>query len=169
MAAFITGAGLHYSGVFDDTRSAAAPAARVNIGAHRADFVLTDMDGNRRHIDEWRDKVIILNFWATWCAPCLEEIPMFIELQQRYRASGVQFIGIALQDAEEVRGYSEAVNIPYPLLFGGDEVIKIGRQYGNEIGAIPYTVMVDREGKIAFQKRGALSKSEAEQSILALL
>ena len=85
------------------------------------------------------------------------------------RQANRQFIGFALQEAGEIRSYSEAMKIPYPLLTGVNEVIEIAQDYGNEIGALPYTVIVDREGNIAFRKRGPLSKAEAEQVILSLL
>ena len=171
--AFPAGFYLYHSGTADNQVSEMAPAikpaATGNIGTRRPDFVLADIDGKRRHINEWQNHVIVLNFWATWCPPCLEEIPVFVELQKQYQARGLQFIGIALQEAEEIRSYSEAMKIPYPLLTGVNEVIEIAQDYGNEIGALPYTVIVDREGNIAFRKRGPLSKAEAEQVILSLL
>lgn len=133
------------------------------------DFSLSDVNGKQRHLSEWQGKVIVINFWATWCAPCREEIPAFIELQQQYSSDGLQFIGIALQQAEEVRDFIAEFNVNYPTLVGVDDVIKISKKLGNDIGALPYTVVIDRDGKIIFTRRGPLLKSEAELVIQTLL
>jgi peroxiredoxin len=144
-------------------------APREIIGTQATDFSLSDLDGEQRSLSEWQGKVIAINFWATWCPPCREEIPAFIELQQQYSSEGLQFIGIALQQAEEVRGFIDEYNVNYPSLVGGDDVIKAAKRLGNDIGALPYTVIIDRSGKIAFTRRGPLSKSEAELVIQTLL
>jgi len=139
------------------------------IGTTVEDFSLSDSNGELRSLSEWKNKVIVLNFWATWCAPCREEIPAFVELQQHYQSKGLQFIGIALQQAEEVRGFMEEFNVNYPSLVGGDEVIQAAKRLGNDIGALPYTVIIDTRGEIVFTRRGPLSKSDAELVIKTLL
>ena len=141
------------------------PSPEEVIGTDATEFSLLDLNGERRYLSEWRGKLIAINFWATWCAPCREEIPVFVELQQKYQSQGLQFVGIALQQAEEVRDFIEEYNVNYPSLVGGDEVIKIASQLGNNIGAMPYTVMINTEGKIAFTHRGSLTKDEAEAVI----
>ncbi len=133
------------------------------------DFSLSDVDGELRHLSEWQGKVLVINFWATWCAPCREEIPDFIELQLQYSGDGLQFIGIALQQAEEVRDFLVEFNVNYPTLVGSNDVIKVSKKLGNDIGALPYTVIIDRDGKIIFTRRGPLLKSEAELVIRTLL
>ncbi len=139
------------------------------IGTKVEDFSLSDSKGELRSLSEWQNKIIIINFWATWCAPCREEIPVFVELQQQYRDKGLQFIGIALQEAEEVRGFMEEFNVNYPSMVGGDEVIQAAKRLGNNIGALPYTVIIDNNGKIVFTQRGPLSKTDAESVIKNLL
>ncbi len=139
------------------------------IGTTVEDFSLSDSNGELRRLSEWKDKVIVLNFWATWCAPCREEIPAFVELQQHYESKGLQFIGIALQEADEVRGFMEEFNVNYPSLVGGDEVIQAAKRLGNDIGALPYTVIIDTGGEIVFTRRGPLSKTDAESIIKTLL
>lgn len=135
------------------------------IGTDAVEFSLLDLNGERRYLSDWQGKLIAINFWATWCAPCREEIPAFVELQEKYSSQGLQFIGIALQQADEVRDFIEKYNVNYPSLVGGDEVIKIASQFGNNIGAMPYTVIINLDGKIAFTRRGPLSKPEAEAVI----
>lgn len=139
------------------------------IGTQFEDFSLFDVNGDQRYLSEWQGKILVINFWATWCSPCRKEVPAFVELQQQYASDGVQFIGIALQEAEEIRDFIVEFNVNYPSLVGGDDVMKAGRKLGNDIGALPYTVIIDSNGVISFTRRGSLSKSEAESAIKALL
>ncbi len=138
------------------------------IGTKAEDFSLFDVNGEQRHLSEWQGKVLAINFWATWCTPCREEIPAFVELQEQY-STDVQFIGIALQEAEEIRDFIEEFSVNYPSLVGSEEVIQIAKKLGNDIGALPYTVIIDRNGVISFTRRGPLEKTEAETVIQALL
>lgn len=139
------------------------------IGLSRPDFSLNNVDGQLRHINEWDGQVVALNFWATWCPPCLKEIPEFIHLQDKYADQGLQFIGIALQEPEPVKAFMQEYGMNYPVLAGELEVIKLAKSYGNSIGALPYTVIIDRQGRIAFVKPGPLSGEQAEEVILGLL
>lgn len=146
----------------------AAMEAQV-LGVRRPEFTLPDLDGRQRSITEWDGKVIALNFWATWCPPCLKEVPEFVSLQDKYQAQGLQFIGIALQKPEEVREFVAEHKVNYPMLAGELEVIKLAEAYGNHVGALPYTVIIDRNGQIAHVKPGILPTEEAESIITGLL
>ena len=139
------------------------------LGRHRPEFTLPDLDGQMRSISEWDGKVIALNFWATWCPPCLKEVPEFVSLQAKYQAAGLQFIGVALQRPEEVREFVAEHGMNYPVLTGELEVIKLAESYGNHIGALPYTVIIDRSGQVAHVKPGVLPTDEAESIINRLL
>jgi peroxiredoxin len=139
------------------------------IGSSRPDFSLPDVAGEVRNIAEWDGKVIAINFWATWCPPCIKEIPEFVELQHKYQSQGLQFIGIALQRPEEVLDFMKEKGMNYPVLAGEMEVIEISELYGNNIGALPYTVIIDRAGLIQYVKRGPLSMDSAESIISKLL
>ena len=138
-------------------------------GTPSPDFTLMDVTGQQRNVSEWKGTVLVINFWATWCPPCLEEIPHFIKLQDKYGHQGLQFVGIALEDVEEVLGFANEQGINYPLLVGEQEVIKLAGKFGNRIGGLPYTVILDRKGHISFIKQGPLSISKAEQVITSLL
>ena len=153
------------------TASAGAQAAMEAqvLGRPRPEFTLPDLDGQPRSISEWDGKVVALNFWATWCPPCLKEVPEFVSLQDKYQAQGLQFIGIALQKPEEVREFVAEHKVNYPILAGELEVIKLAEAYGNNIGALPYTVIIDRNGQIAHVKPGILPTEEAESIITGLL
>ena len=144
-------------------------AATAILGRHRPAFTLPDLDGQPRTISEWDGKVVALNFWATWCPPCIREVPEFVTLQEKYRAQGLQFIGIALQKPEDVREFVARHKVNYPILVGELEVIKLAETYGNNIGALPYTVIIDRNGKVVHVKPGILPTEEAESVITGLL
>ena len=103
-------------------------------GKPAPDFSLMDVSGQSRNVSEWQGKVLVINFWATWCPPCLEEIPHFIKLQDKYGDQGLQFLGIALEDVDDVMNFANKLGINYPLLVGEQEVIKLGVKLGNRIG-----------------------------------
>ena len=88
----------------------------------------------------------MLNFWATWCPPCREEIPRFVELQQRFRDRGVQFVGVAVDRRSRAADFADAHNINYPILYGMDRVLDVQSRYGNTAGTLPYTVVIDGDG-----------------------
>lgn len=139
------------------------------VGKSRPTFKLVDTEDNMRSADEWNGKVMVLNFWATWCPPCRKEMPAFIELQEQYGKDGLQFVGIAIDEKEKVVNFSDTYGVNYPMLLGTLDAIELGKQYGNRFGALPYTVIIDREGKIAFTIRGELKKETAEAEIKKLL
>ncbi len=149
------------------------PALQANVedlkGEPSPDFSLMDVSGQSRNVSEWQGKVLVINFWATWCPPCLEEIPHFIDLQDKYGHQGLQFLGIALEDVDAVTSFATKIGINYPLLVGEQEVIKLAGKFGNVIGGLPYTVILDRSGNINFIKQGTLSTTEAERVITSLL
>ena len=133
------------------------------IGFQRPEFAAMDLNGQFRNIKEWDGKLIFLNFWATWCPPCLKEIPEFIELQKAYGDQGFQIIGIAIDDEDKVREYVEKVGMNYPSLVVQDEGVMLAKRYGNGIGALPYTVIINRDGEISHTIRGELSKIRAKE------
>ncbi len=139
------------------------------IGQRRPDFTLSDLRGNPRSVSEWDGKVLVINFWATWCPPCRREMPAFVELQEAYGARGLQFLGIAIDEREKVQNFADTYGVNYPILIGELDAIKVSKRYGNRFGALPYTVIVNREGKIVLVQRGELPRDLAEETIRPLL
>ena len=139
------------------------------IGAVRPDFEMQDVNGMQRHVNEWDGKILVINFWATWCGPCLTEIPAFIKLQDKYEDQGVQFVGVALHTAEEIRDYISKVGMNYPALVGEEKAISISRSFGNRFGVMPYTVFIDRGKRIYFIKSGPLKPEDTEAIIQSIL
>jgi peroxiredoxin len=136
----------------------------------RPDFTLPDLDGTSHSISEWDGKVLAVNFWATWCSPCLKEIPEFVSMQNEFEARGLQFIGIAVEpDVGPVKDFSARLNMNYPILIGELEAMDVARQLGNDIGALPFTAVIDRDGKVVFIKQGTVSRAEATEVIAPLL
>ncbi len=134
------------------------------------DFTLADLDDKKHSLAQWRGKVIVLNFWATWCPPCREEIPLFIAMQKQYAANGLQVIGVAVDNKTAVMVYRQSTNINYPLLLGDeDQIMQIMARYGNRMGSLPYTVIMDREGQFAVRKLGAFSRDELKYVLEPLL
>lgn len=138
------------------------------IGRPAQEFAMKDLDGNIRNITEWKGKVVLLNFWATWCAPCLREIPDFIRLQDKYKNADFQIIGIAMDDFEAVRAFAISHGINYPVIPAEAEAIELGQRYGNSIGVLPYSVFINKNGYISHTIVGELDKMKAEKILASL-
>ena len=139
------------------------------IGTTLPAFKLTDTEGNTVDTDKLKGKVLLVNFWATWCPPCKKEMPGFIELQDQYAQQGFQIVGIALDDEDSVRDFADTLGVNYPVMAAEYDGIALSREYGNHIGALPYSVFVDRSGMIVATKAGELSKLQVEETIQPLL
>ncbi len=138
-------------------------------GGRRPEFWLSDPRGTRRGISEWDGKLVVMNFWATWCPPCLHEIPMFITLQERYAGRGVQFLGVAIDEAAKVREFAERVGLNYPTLHGQLDAIEVMGAYGNASGGLPFTVFIDPSGQIVARHPGVLDEETATALIERML
>lgn len=131
------------------------------------DFALKDVNGATVRLSDYRGKVVLLNFWATWCGPCKIEIPWFIEFEQKHKDRGFAVLGISMDDGgwEVVRPFLARMNVNYRTLMGDETVAEL---YGG-VASLPTSFLIDREGKIASAHLGLVSKSVYENEIEQLL
>ena len=137
------------------------------LGQHRPDFSLLDAAGRPVSADAYNGRALLINFWATWCEPCVEEMPMLAEFQ-RDHAARVTVAGIAVDDPERARAFGRELAIGYPLLFGQPEAMRVGRSYGNHSGMLPYSVLVDASGIIRWTHLGIVDRDQLEAQLAAL-
>ena len=138
-----------------------APVAEAAIARLFA-LQLSDSDGVPRALSQWRGKLLVLNFWATWCSPCREEMPAFSRLQDKFGARGVQFVGIALDTPANVTRFRQQIPVSYPLLLAENEGLDLARQLGDSRLALPYTVVLGPGGKVELTKLGRLPETELD-------
>jgi thiol-disulfide isomerase/thioredoxin len=148
--------------------SPSAPAAETLVGLQRPDFSLSYADGTPVTAADFDDRPFLLNFWATWCAPCVEEMPMLAELQRDHARHGLLVVGVAVDEPERAQAFARELGLDYPLLFGLGEAMLVGRQYGNASGMLPYSVLVDAGGIVRWTHLGALDRAELEEQVAAL-
>ncbi len=150
-------------------KAAQAIVASQEVGASKTapDFTLPDAKGDRLRLADYKGKVVLLNFWATWCGPCKAEIPWFIEFQKQYQAKGFTVLGVSLDEDgwKVINPYVAEQKINYPILLGNEEV---NQRYGG-IEALPTTLLIRRDGKVAYLHAGLVSRREYEKEILQLL
>ncbi len=144
-----------------------APASLSPGAFYAASF--PDLQGNPHSLGQWQGKVIVLNFWATWCAPCREEMPIFVRLQDRLRERGVVFLGLALDEREKVVAFISKFPVNYPLLIGNDTATEFSRRLGNTSASLPFTVILDRQGKLVVRQLGPFSEPELDLILKALV
>jgi len=150
------------------------PSARTPQLPPDADRVLMqvsmpDLAGQPQAMAQWKGKVVLVNFWATWCAPCREEIPLLVKKQTELGASGLQVVGIAVDQADKVKSFAAEMGINYPVLVGDMEALDLGRAVGNELGGLPYTLVVGRDGRIARTELGTLSEDRIDDLVRPFL
>ncbi len=139
-------------------RFKSADANNPVIGQPRPEFAMADLEGAVRNIRDWEGQVVLLNFWATWCPPCLEEIPDFIEVQEQMQDQGLQIIGIAVDNEEDVRQFVDDMGVNYTIMVGEYEAIELSQKYGNSIGGLPFSAVIDKNGNVTHTITGELSK-----------
>lgn len=151
---------------------ALAGAFMLQASSGAADLLahpFTDLSGTTRRLVEWRGKALVCNFWATWCAPCREEMPLLDAAQQQYGPQGLQIVGIALDSAGNVQQFTSKVQVGYPILLADASAIDLMRELGNARGGLPFTVLLTRAGRLAEHKLGAYSQADLHRGVVALL
>ena len=142
-----------------------APADTTSLMA----LSLPDPAGKVQAMAQWRGKVLVVNFWATWCAPCREEMPDFVRAQEEYGAKGLQVVGIAADNADKVQQFAEEIKLNYPALIGGYGAMDLSKELGNSLVALPFTLILDRQGKVAYTHLGPVKADKFRAAITKLL
>ncbi|WP_198262497.1 TlpA family protein disulfide reductase [sulfur-oxidizing endosymbiont of Gigantopelta aegis] len=133
------------------------------------DFSLPDLKGQSQSFAQWQGKVVLLNFWATWCPPCRYEMPDFVEVYDQYKDQNFVIIGVGTDDPAKIAKFVEQLNVSYPILVGGREAMQISYQYGNHSGALPYSIIFDQQGNIRYRAGGMMTKKQLLAQIKPLL
>jgi peroxiredoxin len=140
--------------------AAAAPwvaAAPLAPTAPAPDFTLRTLDGQKLRLGEQRGRVVLVNFWATWCGPCRQEMPHLNKLYEKYKSSGFVLLGVNVDDdTRQAAGVADKLGVKYPVLPDADK--RVSRQY--DLSAMPSTVLIDRDGKVRYLHRGYQSGYE---------
>jgi thiol-disulfide isomerase/thioredoxin len=140
----------------------AAVPPPAKIPERLPDFSLQGRDGISTSIKTWAGKSLVINFWATWCAPCRREIPLLEALHSEWAARGVAVVGVAVDHRDTVLAYADELKITYPLLIGEQDALDAAAALGVESPVLPFTVFTDRQGEVVALYLGELHKAQAD-------
>lgn len=127
------------------------------------------LQGEAVQLADLKGRVVLLNFWATWCPPCIREIPMLVEIQQELGEQGLQIVGIAVDKRDPARSFVHQLKVNYPVLYGVQSALEVSLLYGNDAGTLPHTAIVDRQGYIRHIIRGELEREQLLELVTSLL
>jgi thiol-disulfide isomerase/thioredoxin len=127
-----------------------------------------DSNGQTQTLANYQGKMLLVNFWATWCAPCVKEMPELSALQKEMQAKGVQIVGIGIDSPSNIKEFLQKYEVSYPVMVAGMEGTDLSRQLGNKSGALPFTLLIDRQGKVAKTYLGRLKMEELHTDITKL-
>jgi peroxiredoxin len=130
---------------------------------------LPDTSGQQQPLAQWRGKVMVVNFWATWCEPCRKEMPEFVRAQRELGPRGLQFVGIAVDQPDKVEQFAKELDLNYPALIGGYDAVDLSKSLGNQLSALPFTIVIDRRGNVATTQLGPFKADKLRATIDSLL
>lgn len=128
---------------------------------------LTDTRGQAQQLSQWKGKTLVVNFWATWCTPCVEEMPELSSLQREVASGDTQILGIGIDSAVNIAKFAEKYQISYPLLVAGVSGVELSRQFGNQAGGLPFTVLIGKDGTVKKTYLGRLKMDQLRQDLQA--
>ena len=145
-----------------DVADQPALPAPSKIPEHLPDFSLKSVDGKLTSVHSWDGQSLVINFWATWCAPCRQEIPLLEGLSSEWAGRGVTFVGIAVDHPDQVKSFAQELKIPYALLVGEQDALDVATRFGVETPVFPFTVFTDRRGEVVALYVGELHRAQAD-------
>jgi thiol-disulfide isomerase/thioredoxin len=151
-----------------ETNQAKTPVAisnPVNSTVFNASF--SDLNGKQQPLKQWQGKVIVLNFWATWCPPCREEMPELSAMQQQYKE--IVIVGLSTDDLEKTKEFIKTAPVSYPILAGDMEAMNFSESLGDDRGILPYTVILDAKGVVVKTFFGRINQQTLEETLIPLL
>ncbi|MCK6393473.1 TlpA disulfide reductase family protein [Zoogloea sp.] len=167
IVAFAAGAAGLYAARQSPSSPPVTPALNAAVGKLMA-LDLPDTTGKQQPLAQWQGKVLVVNFWATWCPPCRKEIPAFSALSRKYADKGVQFVGISIDTPKNVIDFQAAQKVAYPLVIASPSVVGLTEELGNASQGLPFTLILDRKGNISLVKLGMLSEEELDRKLAEL-
>lgn len=144
------------------TAPAVPPVPAAQLAETVPTFELVDRAGESRSLQDWAGKALIVNFWATWCAPCRREIPLLQRIARERAGDGFEVVGIAVDFRDKVLAYADEMQIDYPLLIGEQDALDAAAAFGVEAIGFPFTIFSDRQGRIVYAQMGELHEAEAD-------
>jgi thiol-disulfide isomerase/thioredoxin len=155
--------GIYFGGRHFSASSPPTPAVAQLLGQS-----MPDAKGQSQALSRWKGKTLIVNFWATWCAPCVKEMPELSALQAEVASKNIQLIGIGIDSAANIAEFSSKYAIGYPLYVAGMDGSELSRQFGNDAGALPFTVLIGRDGQVKKTYLGRLKMEELRADLASL-
>lgn len=155
-------------GIFFANQRLAPAAAQSSAVSTLLSQSLKDANGQEQALMQWKDHALVVNFWATWCAPCVDEMPELSNLQQELSAKKIQILGIGIDSASNIADFAKKYHISYPLYIGGINGTELSRQLGNQAGGLPFTVIIGRDGQVKKTYLGRLKIDELRKSLTEL-
>jgi thiol-disulfide isomerase/thioredoxin len=137
-------------------------------GAALAKLSVATPEGSVVKLQQWAGKVLVINFWATWCPPCREEMPEFSRMQEKLKDNSVQFVGIGIDTPDNIISFKKTYPVSYPLLMGTYETLKLTVGLGNASSALPFTAILDKQGNLAYIKTGKMDEAELSHILTPL-
>jgi thiol-disulfide isomerase/thioredoxin len=167
LLAALAGASLWLAGNHSAPPPTATGPVQVSAAALQA-ATFADPQGRPATLGQFAGKVVVINFWATWCVPCREEMPGFVRLQAQWKDRGVQFVGLAQDNPDKVAAFARELGVNYPLWLGGAEVMDLSRRLGNQQGVLPHTVLLDGNGQVLESRVGQYEEQALDRRLAAL-
>ena len=161
LASFVAGGAFYW--LLQPAAPQIASDSRAPVELHS--IPLLDLEGTETRLEDWRGELLVVNFWAPWCAPCRREIPALLDAQKTYAERGVRILGIAFDNLDNVRRFADEYAIDYPLFLAGNGSAMYNAAFDNPAGALPYTALLDRKLRIVYRHHGELTAAQLQAQL----